>query len=65
VTAAQAGAAASRYQQNIGSARSMKEPHLGNLIHIHPIDNRALLWPRFRDSAFINIINRIAIGEQI
>jgi hypothetical protein len=37
-----------RYQQNIASAWSMKEPHPGNLFHIHPIDDRALLWPRFR-----------------
>jgi hypothetical protein len=37
-----------RYQQNIVSAWSMKEPHPGNLFHIHPIDDCALLWPRFR-----------------
>jgi hypothetical protein len=33
----------SRYQQNIGSAWSMKEPQVGNLNLIHPIDDRALL----------------------
>src|SRR5207237_10106296 len=31
-----------RYQQNIASAWSMKEPHPGNLFHIHPIDDCAL-----------------------
>jgi hypothetical protein len=37
-----------RYQQNIASAWSMKEAHPGNLFRIHPIDDCALLWPRFR-----------------
>jgi hypothetical protein len=40
--------ARARYQQNIASAWALKELHAGNLIHIHPIDNDALLWPRFR-----------------
>jgi hypothetical protein len=48
VLAAPAGAFAARYQQNIVSAWSMKEPRPGNLFHIHPFDECALLWPRFR-----------------
>ena len=41
----------------------MKEQPPGNLNLIHPVHNRALLWPRFSiDLAFINLINGIAIG---
>jgi hypothetical protein len=55
------GACAARIQQNIGSARSMKEPHPDNVNGFHPIDDLRPTVAAFSgDLAFINLINGIA-----
>ena len=52
-----------RYQQNIGSAWSMKEPCPANVRRIRPVDELRPTVAAFPgDLAFINLINAIASG---